>query len=115
MCPLYVAGLIGPGDRKSVSPMAERVAPGDYDRLHHFVPDGVWDEGPLEFELAIQEAGLKTLAATIKARWVCEWAHQQIKEKRTPTPASLPRCLALGKKTSGNIVKRTFPNLDRHA
>ena len=36
MCPLYVAGLIGPGDRKSVSPMAERVAPGDYDRLHQF-------------------------------------------------------------------------------
>ena len=54
MCPLYVAGLIGPGDRKSVGPMAERVAPGDYDRLHHFVSDGVWDEGPLEFELAIQ-------------------------------------------------------------
>ena len=23
MCPLYVAGLIGPGDRKSVGPMAE--------------------------------------------------------------------------------------------
>ena len=34
--------------------MAERVAPGDYDRLHHFVSDGVWDEGPLEFELAIE-------------------------------------------------------------
>jgi SRSO17 transposase len=33
MCPLYVAGLIGPGDRKSVAPMAERFAPGDYDRL----------------------------------------------------------------------------------
>jgi SRSO17 transposase len=47
MCPLYVAGLIGPGDRKSVGPMAERVAPGDYDRLHHFVSDGVWDEAPL--------------------------------------------------------------------
>ena len=54
MCPLYVAGLIGPGDRKSVGPMAERVAPGDYDRLHHFVADGVWDEAPLERELAIQ-------------------------------------------------------------
>lgn len=26
MCPLYVAGLIGPGDRKSVQPMAERFA-----------------------------------------------------------------------------------------
>src|ERR1700761_1788051 len=31
MCPLYVAGLIGPGDRKSVQPMAERFAPRDYD------------------------------------------------------------------------------------
>ena len=37
MCPLYVKGLIGPGDRKSVQPMAERLAPGDYDQLHHFV------------------------------------------------------------------------------
>src|SRR5271170_1383471 len=46
--------LIGPGDRKSVGPMAERVAPGDYDRLHHFVSDGVWDEAPLERELALQ-------------------------------------------------------------
>src|SRR4029077_208439 len=53
MCPLYVAGLIGPGDRKSVGPMAERVAPGDYDRLHPFVSDGVWDEAPLECELAL--------------------------------------------------------------
>ena len=48
------AGLIGPGDRKSVGPMAERVAPGDYDQLHHFVSDGVWAEAPLERELAIQ-------------------------------------------------------------
>jgi SRSO17 transposase len=54
MCPLYVAGLIGPGDRKSVGPMAERVAPGDYDRLHHFVSGGIWDEALLERELAIQ-------------------------------------------------------------
>lgn len=30
MCPLYVAGLIGPGDRKGVQPMARRFAPGDY-------------------------------------------------------------------------------------
>ena len=44
MCPLYVAGLIGPGDRKSVQPMAERLAPGDYDQLHHFVAAGVWKE-----------------------------------------------------------------------
>src|SRR5260370_6136735 len=54
MCPLYVAGLIGPGDRKSVQPMAERLAPGDYDQLHHFVAAGVWDATPLENELLIQ-------------------------------------------------------------
>src|SRR5437764_47246 len=54
MCPLYVAGLIGPGDRKSVAPMAERFAPGDYDQLHHFVAAGVWDAAPLETELLIQ-------------------------------------------------------------
>ena len=54
MCPLYVAGLIGPGDRKSVQPMAERFAPGGYDRLHHFVAAGVWDAAPLEAELLIQ-------------------------------------------------------------
>jgi SRSO17 transposase len=54
MCPLYVAGLIGPGDRKSVEPMATRLAPGDYDQLHHFIAGGVWDQAPLEQELAIQ-------------------------------------------------------------
>ena len=54
MCPLYVAGLIGPGDRKSVEPMAARLAPGDYDQLHHFISSGVWDEAPLEQELGIQ-------------------------------------------------------------
>ena len=58
MCPLYVAGLIGPGDRKSVEPMASRLAPGDYDQLHHFIASGVWNEAPLEKELAIQAAKL---------------------------------------------------------
>src|SRR5256885_14412796 len=54
MCPLYVSGLIGPGDRKSVQPMAERLAPNDYDQLHHFIAGGVWDLAPLERELLIQ-------------------------------------------------------------
>ena len=35
MCPLYVAGLIGTGDRKGVQPMTERLALGHYDRPHH--------------------------------------------------------------------------------
>lgn len=51
MCPLYIAGLIGPGDRKSVQPMAARVGDIGYDQLHHFVAAGVWDSGPLEAAL----------------------------------------------------------------
>jgi SRSO17 transposase len=54
MFPLYVEGLIGPGDRKSVEPMAARLAPGDYDQLHHFISSAVWGEAPLEEELAVQ-------------------------------------------------------------
>ena len=54
MCPLYIAGLLGPGDRKSIEPMATRLAPGQYDRLHHFISDGIWDDEPLRLELAHQ-------------------------------------------------------------
>src|SRR5450432_2084247 len=53
MCPLYVSGLIGPGDRKSVQPIAARLAPGDYDQLHHLIADGVWDAAPSESELLV--------------------------------------------------------------
>lgn len=48
MCPAYIAGLIGPGDRKSVQPMAARDGAVSYDQLHHFVASGVWDAAPLE-------------------------------------------------------------------
>jgi len=55
MCPLYIAGLIGPGDRKSVQPMAARAGEVGYDQLHHFVGAGIWDSAPLEKAL-LQEA-----------------------------------------------------------
>jgi len=51
MCPAYIAGLIGPGDRKSVQPMAAKADDISYDRLHHFVGAGIWDSAPLEAEL----------------------------------------------------------------
>ena len=56
VCPAYIAGLIGPGDRKSVQPMAARSGEFGYDQLHHFVADGVWDRAPLEAVL-LKEAG----------------------------------------------------------
>ena len=51
MCPAYIAGLIGPGDRKSIQPMAARSGAIAYDRLHHFIGAGLWDSAPLEATL----------------------------------------------------------------
>lgn len=48
ICPAYVAGLIGAGDRKSVQPMATRDGNVGYDQLHHFIASSVWDATPLE-------------------------------------------------------------------
>ncbi len=76
LCPLYVAGLIGPGDRKSIQPMAAREGAGGYDQLHHFVAAGTWDQAPLE-DVLLQEADrmwavrapLRT--EPMKARFAC--------------------------------------------
>ncbi|MDU7519846.1 MAG: IS701 family transposase [Roseomonas mucosa] len=54
MCPLYVAGLIGPGERKSIQPMAERLGLPGHDALHHFIAGGTWDMGPLEAALVAE-------------------------------------------------------------
>jgi SRSO17 transposase len=51
LCPAYIAGLIGPGDRKSVQPMAARDQEFGYDQLHHFIADGLWESAPLEAAL----------------------------------------------------------------
>src|SRR5215203_3203346 len=49
--PIYLQGLLGPGERKSVEPMAARVAPGDVQQLHHFISTSPWATEPLEAEL----------------------------------------------------------------
>jgi SRSO17 transposase len=47
----YCTGLLLPGDRKSVEPMAARIAPGKvgakHQSLHHFVATAPWDEARL--------------------------------------------------------------------
>ena len=50
--PVYVRGLLGPGERKSVQPMAARVAPADGDQLHHFISSPAWETAPLAAVLA---------------------------------------------------------------
>lgn len=112
MCPAYIAGLIGPSDRKSIQPMAARSEAIPYERLYHFIGAGLWDSAPLEATLWDQadqlvggdeawlvgehrsdgerkyypsnlpgETPIKALAGAIKARWICEQAHQQLKEE----------------------------------
>src|SRR4051794_41910977 len=49
---VYLKGLILPGERKSVEPLAARVAPGGTEQLHHFIGGSPWATGPLEAVLA---------------------------------------------------------------
>ena len=50
--PVYVRGLLGYGERKSVQPMAARVAPADGDQLHQFISSPAWQTAPLAAVLA---------------------------------------------------------------
>src|SRR5437660_985278 len=50
--PVYLKGLILPGERKSVEPPAARVAPGGTEQLHHLIGGSPWATGPLEAVLA---------------------------------------------------------------
>jgi SRSO17 transposase len=49
--PVYLEGLLLPGERKSVEPRAARVAPADTRRLHRFVSASPWATAPLDDEL----------------------------------------------------------------
>ena len=50
--PLYVRGLLGPGERKSLQPMATRLGLSGHDQLQHFIASPAWDDGPLWTVLA---------------------------------------------------------------
>lgn len=52
--PLYLRGLLGPGERKSLQPMAARLGLGGHDQLQHFIASTAWDDAPLWSVLAQQ-------------------------------------------------------------
>ena len=52
--PVYLEGLMRPGRRKSVEPMAGRVAPGEVQQLHHFVSTSRWDIEPVQKVLVLK-------------------------------------------------------------
>ncbi len=50
-CRQYLSGLILPGERKSIEPMAERVVGSNAQSLQQFVNQSPWDEQLLQKDL----------------------------------------------------------------
>lgn len=46
--PVYLRGLVMPGERKSIEPLAGRIAPEEVEQLHHFVATSRWSIEPIE-------------------------------------------------------------------
>jgi SRSO17 transposase len=55
--PVYLEGLIGPGERKSLQPTAARLGLRGHDQLHHFVTSEAWGDAPLR-RLLVEKAGV---------------------------------------------------------
>ena len=45
--PLYLRGLLGPSERKSLQPMAACLGLSGHDQLQHFIASPAWDDAPL--------------------------------------------------------------------
>ena len=45
--PMYLRGLLGPSERKSLQPMAASLGLSGHDQLQHFIASPAWDDGPL--------------------------------------------------------------------
>src|SRR3712207_5692621 len=51
---LYLRGLLGPSERKSLQPMAASLGLSGHDQLQHFIARPAWDDAPLWRVLAEQ-------------------------------------------------------------
>ena len=56
--PVYLRGLFGRTERKSIQPMAAELTPDDYDQLHNFIASRSWDSATLEPLLAAKADAL---------------------------------------------------------
>lgn len=56
--PVYMRGLLLPGESKSIEPIASRLCPDDVQQLHHFVSVSTWPTAPLETALAREASRL---------------------------------------------------------
>ena len=87
----YCKGLILPGERKSVEPMAARIAPRSVRATHRSMPHFVatvieWPtdhDQPIEYWLSTlgERTPLQTLVTTIMRRWRIERDYQELKSE----------------------------------
>jgi SRSO17 transposase len=65
--PFYRRGLLGPGERKSLQPMAARLGLPGHDPLQHFIASPAWDDGPLWTVLAHEADRLVGVVCSIRS------------------------------------------------
>ena len=65
--PVYLRGLLGPGERKSLQPMAARLGLRGHDQLHHFVASPAWSDAPLR----------RLLVENLAERHECRHVHDE--------------------------------------
>src|SRR5688500_8007822 len=94
--PVYLQGLLGPGERKSVEPMAARVAPADVQQLHHFISTSPWTCEPLEEELV--RAGERLVGGPEAVLVIDDTA--LVKQGRHSVGVARQYCGQLGKKAN---------------
>ncbi len=103
--PVYLQGLLGPGERKSVQPMAARVAPGDLQQLPHVISTSPGRCEPLEAELV--RAADRLVGGPEAVLVVDDTA--LVKQGRHSVGVARQSCGQLGKKAHGQaLVSRTL-------
>ena len=100
--PFYLKGLILPGGRESIEPMAARVAPGDFQQLHHFVSTSPWATAPLEDELV--KAADRLVGGPDAVLVVDDTA--LVKQGRRSVGVKRQYCGQLGKKANSDVRRQ---------
>ena len=98
--PLYVQGLLGPGGRKSVQPVAARLGLNGHDQLHHVVSSPAWDDAPLR-RVLIERAD--ALVGGPEAVLVVDDT-ALAKQGRRSVGVARQYCGALGKRANGQVL-----------
>ena len=95
----YCTGLMLLGERKSVEPMAARVAPAAvrtaHQRLHHFVADASWSDAAVLGAIRSHVVGTVCKAPAQGMERGPEAAQEGGCGKQNPSSTSCPRCLPL--------------------